>query len=158
FPESLEELRRAKEFGSRDPEWMPTPIRWEAEIRQTERMAEIAPRLPAVLNGRARPQDASEALDFARLCATRHLHAAAPRLYDTALKADPKQDGAEPSLARFEAIASAARAGAGRARDEPTPDDAERARLRDRCRGWLKSELAAWSNVVATGSPEARSE
>jgi hypothetical protein len=46
-------------------------------------------------------------------------------------------------------------AAAGQGRGEPPPDDAARAGLRRQALAWLKAELAAWSQLLESGSPQA---
>jgi hypothetical protein len=47
-------------------------------------------------------------------------------------------------------------AAAGKGEDDPKPDDAARAGWRHRALGWLKAELAAWSELLESGDPPAR--
>ena len=46
--------------------------------------------------------------------------------------------------------------GAAQGKDNPAPDVAAKAKLREQAREWLKSELAAWNKVLATGSDQAK--
>src|SRR5262249_6843214 len=41
------------------------------------------------------------------------------------------------------------------AKDDPAPDAAAKAKLRQQARNWLKSELAAWSKLLQSGPPQA---
>jgi hypothetical protein len=40
-------------------------------------------------------------------------------------------------------------------KDDPAPDDGQKARLRGRALVWLKAEVAAWAKVVDSGPPRA---
>ena len=51
------------------------------------------------------------------------------------------------------------RRGTGRRRagkDDPSPDEAARAKLREQAIDWLKAELAAWTKLLESGPPQAR--
>ena len=50
----------------------------------------------------------------------------------------------------------AVRAGCGKGKEDPTPNDASKGKLRRQALDWLKAELAAWSKVLESGPPQAR--
>src|SRR5262249_44660822 len=58
----------------------------------------------------------------------------------------------------YRAAHAAALAAAGWGKDEPSPDDGQRVRLRGQALAWLKAELAAWADAVASGPPQTRFE
>jgi Flp pilus assembly protein TadD len=153
FDGSLVEFRRGHELGSKRPDWRYPSAEW---VRQAERMAELASRLPGVLAGRDRPKDAAEALTFADICVVKHLYAAAARLFAEALEADPTLGDDRNAQPRYNAACAAALAGSGQGTDEPKPDEPARAALRARALGWLKGELAAWSRLLDSGPPQSR--
>jgi serine/threonine-protein kinase len=151
--EALDTLRRLRERVQDDPERVK---KVDSELALVERQVALAPRLAAVVRDDDRPADTSERLEFARLAYDRRLHAASARLYADALAADPKlADGRQPPH-RYNAACSAARAGCGAGSDDPAPDDAARAALREQALGWLRAELAAWSKSVESGPTRGR--
>jgi serine/threonine-protein kinase len=153
FREALAELRRGHELGSKRPGWPYPSAEW---VRQAERMAALDARLPAILKGDDHPADAGERLTFAELCCDRKLHAAATRLYAEALQADPKLADDRQAGHRYNAACSAALAAAGKGKDDPSPDEAAKAKLRRHALDLLKAELAVWSKLDESGPPQAR--
>ncbi len=119
-------------------------------------MVALDARLPALLKGDDHPADAAESLAFARLCYDRKLDAVATRLYAEGLRTDPRLADDRQNWHRYNAACSAALAGCGGGKDDPPPDEAERAKLRAQALGWLKGELAAWSKLLDGGKPESR--
>ena len=152
YAEALKELRLAQDLGSRRPGWRNPLV---PLTREVERLAALAPRLPAVLKGDDHSADAAERLTFARICHDRKLNAAAVRLFAEVLKADPKLGDDRQAQHPYNAACDAALAGCGQGKDDPPPDEAARAGLRGQALGWLKAELAAWSRIVEEGKPEA---
>jgi hypothetical protein len=109
-----------------------------------------------VLAGDDRPKDAAEGLDFAQLCSDTDRPAAAARLWADALAADPKLADDRQAQHRYNAACAAALAAAGRGQNDPKPDDAARAQLRQQALDWLRAERAAWSDALGEGPPPAR--
>ena len=58
---------------------------------------------------------------------------------------------------RYNAACAAALAGCGQGKDDPPLDEAAKARWRKQAIDWLKADLAAWSQVLESGPPQARS-
>jgi serine/threonine-protein kinase len=154
YAESLAELRLGHELGSKRPDWRYPSAAWVAEA---ERMAALAPRLPALLKGDDRPKDIAEHLALAQMCSDTKRHAAAVRFWADALAADPKLGDDRQAGHRYSAACAAALAGSSQGTDDPKPDDAARARLRGQALDWLKAELAAWARVLDAGDAQARS-
>jgi tetratricopeptide (TPR) repeat protein len=151
---ALAALRRGHELGSHRPGW-PYP---SAElVRQAERMAALAPRLPALLKGEDRPRDVAERLALAQLCYDTKRFASAARSSAEALAADPTLGDDRRAPPRYDAACAAALAGSGRGADDPKPDAAARARLRGQALDWLRAERAAWARVLDAGDAQARS-
>jgi tetratricopeptide (TPR) repeat protein len=125
-------------------------------IRQVERHLAVAARLDGVLKGDDKPADAAEGILFAQLCATRGLHAAAARLYAAAFAADARLAADSRAHHRYNAACSAALAGCGRSKDDPSPDEAARVRLRRQALDWLRADLAGWTEVLDKGPPGKR--
>jgi Flp pilus assembly protein TadD len=123
-------------------------------LRETERLAVLEGRLPAILRGDDRPQDDAERLDLARLCGSRGLYAASAHLYEEVIEARPDLVSDPKSSHRYNAACAAALAGSGRAKDDPPPDETARTRLRRQALSWLRADLAAWSRRLE-GKPKA---
>ncbi len=161
YAESLAEFRRGHELGSKRPAWPYPSAEWVAEAERlaagAERPAAQAGRLSAILAGKDRPADAAERLAFAQMAYDTKRYAAAARLLSEALAADPKLGDDRQAGHRYNAACAAALAAAGRAEGEPPPDAAAKAGLRRQALDWLRAELAAWSKVLDSRDPKARS-
>jgi tetratricopeptide (TPR) repeat protein len=153
FAGSLAELRRGHGLGSKRPDWPHPSAEW---VRQAERLVALVDRLPAILKGNDSPRDADERLAFARMACDTKRFAVAARLWAEALKSNPSLAENRQAQYRYFAACAAALAGAGKGEDEPKPDDAARAEWRHQALGWLKAELAAWSELLEAGDPPAR--
>jgi tetratricopeptide (TPR) repeat protein/thiol-disulfide isomerase/thioredoxin len=88
--------------------------------------------------------------------------AAKGRLRD-ALAAFREAERVEPALREsrhwqllYHAACAAARAASGQGKDEPPPEEPEKAALRREALDWLKAELATWSKFLESGDPQAR--
>ncbi len=150
---ALAMLRRGHELGARQPGWRYPSARWLAEA---ERMASLAPRLPALLKGEDRPKDVAERLDIAQLCYETKRFAAAARFLAEAMAADPGLGDDRRAAHRYNAACAAALAGSGQGADDPKPDEAARPGLRGQALDWLKAERVAWAKVLDAGGPQAR--
>ncbi len=149
--EALSELRMAQKLVGTD-----CPVAQEAanRVRSIERMIILAPRLPAILKGDETPKDATEGVEFARLCIVQGRHAGAARLYRDAFALDPKLADNLNAAHRYNAACNAALAGSGQGQDDPPPDESARATLRDQARDWLKADLTLQARAVNAGTPE----
>jgi tetratricopeptide (TPR) repeat protein len=139
--EALREFERAVELAPGAPEFA-------RELAVTKRHQVLAPRLPAVLRGDDRPQQATEWLDFAYVCENRRLYAAAARMFAEAFKADPALTLDNKGRHRYNAACNAALAASGKGDDNPAPDENARVGLRSFALGWLGAELATWDNLL----------
>jgi tetratricopeptide (TPR) repeat protein len=150
FADALTEVKRGHELGSRDPRWPHPSALWV-------RLTEVAPKLPQILDGQARPADAAECLDLALLC-HRHkqLPATAVRFYEEAFAAQPGLAGDVQRPYRFSAACAAALAGAGKGKDAEGLGDEERARLRRQALKWLRADLEAWGQHLDKGHDPVR--
>jgi hypothetical protein len=92
------------------------------------------------------------------MCYEKALHAAAVRLWSDAFAADPKLAEDRETVRRYGAACAAALAGSGQGKDEPPPDEATKAKLRHQALGWLKGELAAWTEMLESGQTQARAD
>ena len=145
--------RRGHELGSKQPGWRYPSARWVAEA---ERLAALAERLPALLRGEDRPKDVPERLTLAQMCYFAKRHAAAARFWAEALEADPRLGDDRRAQHRYNAACAVALAAAGQGKDDPSPDETARAKLRERAMGWLRAELAAWTKLLESGPAQAR--
>ena len=105
-------------------------------------------RLSAVLQGKDKPADASETLEFAELCGLLGQEVAAARLYAEALDASPRLAGDLHADHRYRAACAATLAGCGRGADGAGLSEAEQARWRQRAREWLRAEVTLWTSVL----------
>jgi tetratricopeptide (TPR) repeat protein len=140
FRQAAEAFRRAHQLGSKIAQ------QW---LRDAERLADLDPRLPALLQGQEQPKDAGERLYLAQLCQEhKQLFAAAARLYAQAFADQPRlADHLIPSY-RYNAACSAALAGCGQGQDAGGLDEKERARLRREALDWLRADLDAWRRLL----------
>jgi tetratricopeptide (TPR) repeat protein len=153
YPEALVEFRKAHDLGSKRASWPYPSAQW---VAQAERLVALADRLPAVLGGTDRPANNGERLAFAQMLYDTKRYASAARLWSEALDSDPKLAGNPRTALRYNAACAAALAAAGKGEDDPKPDEAARALLRQRALGWLKDELAAWSEILDSADAKAR--
>jgi serine/threonine-protein kinase len=144
FAEALACFKRGHELGSKDPHWSHPSKRM---VEQAERFLALAPRLPAILQGKEKLASAAESLPFIGLCMVTQRYAAIARLCDFAFTADPEWAGNLRAGRRYSAACFAALAAAGRGADADSLDDKERARWRKQARDWLRADLAAWAKV-----------
>ncbi len=153
FADALTAFRRAAKFARPGT---PAAAGLPELIRGTEIALALASRLPAVLKGEDNPKDAAEGTAFAQLCYDQSRYAAAARLWDKALAADPKLAEDRQTQVRYNAACAAALAAAARGKNEPALDDDAKAKLRVQAHDWLKAELAAWTKFLETGQARAK--
>jgi Flp pilus assembly protein TadD len=137
--EAVAEFRLCHELGSKLSGWSEPSAQW---LRDAERMADLASRLPALLAERFQPADADEGLLMAKVCNRMKHHTAAAKYYAAAFAAKPKLAD-ELNTHRYSAACDAALAGTGRGEDAGNLDDTERSRLRWQALDWLRAEYAA---------------
>ena len=153
YAEALEELRRGHELGSRRPGWRYPSERW---VRDTERMAALDARLPAVLKGDDHPADAAEALALPRSARSASSTPAPPGSTPKHSRQTPSWPTTAGPGTPTTPPAPPRMAGCGQGQDDPPPDAAARARLRGQALAWLQGELAAWSRTLGDGKPASR--
>jgi Tfp pilus assembly protein PilF len=142
---SLAEYRKGHELGSRRPDWSYPSAQW---VQDSERLAALADRLPALLKGGEEPKDNADRLTLAQYCYDTRRHAAAARFWAAALAADPKLGDDRLAQRRYNAARAAALAAAGKGTDDPPPDAAAKAKLRAQALSWLKAECDAWTKLL----------
>jgi len=155
--EAVAALRKAEGLARRGSD--PNADAVLLELKTAERQASVIERLPAILQGIDRPKDDAERLIFGELCSARHhqLHAAAAGLYAEALSGTPQLADDRADQHRYNGARAASLAGVGQGKDKAPLDESAKARWRKQAIAWLKAELAAWSKVLESGSPQARS-
>ena len=137
--ETLEQVQREKvELTASDP-----------------RIASFDERLARVAKGEA-PRDNAERLALAQRAYDTKRYAMAAKLWADALLADPKIADSRRAGHRYNAACAAALAASGTGKDDPVPDDAAKAKLRQQALDWLKAELVVWAKLVESGPPQAK--
>jgi tetratricopeptide (TPR) repeat protein len=154
FAAAAEEFRKARDLAGSDPERRLPGI--GRELTATERLAALAPRLPAVLRGHEKPKDVVEGLDFGKMASIRKRYSISARLFAAAFQADPKLADDVAAEYRYNAARAAAMAGAGQGDDKPPLDEPEKARWRKQALDWLKADLVFWTKQDQTGMAEAK--
>jgi serine/threonine-protein kinase len=153
FSEARDEIRRYLDLLS------PTdPVRTLAaqQLRQCERLLELDEKLPALLEGKAKPAEA-ELLPLAQLCQQhKKFLAAATRFYVEAFAEQPRLAEDLRARHRYNAACAAALAAGGQGQDADTLTDQDRMALRRRALTWLRADLAVWRQVIDQGAAQAR--
>jgi hypothetical protein len=137
YAESLSSYRAGHILGSKRSDWRYPSANW---VRNAERLAASAERLPAVLRGEAKPLDAEDSIGFAQILQGQERYAASARFYHEAFAVNSALMG-DLERGRFYAACAAVRAGCGPTRDDPPLDDAARARWRAQALQWLQDHL-----------------
>jgi serine/threonine-protein kinase len=155
FAEALIELQRGHDLGSVQPKNTAPSAHW---IRETQRLIDLEPQFPMLLNGQARPKNAADALTMAKLCQLhcRRYYAAAARFFGEAFAADPKLAQDLRSGYRYSAACAAALAGCGQGTNAATLDVKACIRLREQALAWLRADLTAWQAQLQMDPGKAR--
>jgi serine/threonine-protein kinase len=148
FAAAADALRQAHQLGASDAARL---------LERAELYTVLEKRLPAVLKGTETPKGTIERVDFARMCFNLSLYAASARFFAEAYAEDPAlTDNVEVGRRYYGAVFAAARAGCGDGKDDPPPDEAERARLRHQALSWFRDELVLWRKQLSTGPEDVR--
>jgi len=142
FVEALAELKKGHELGSKRQGWSYPSDRWVADCVH---LADLDGRLPAILKGEVKAKDWNEQFAFANLCSLKRLHAAAARLYQEGLRANPQLTGF-----LYPGASAAALAGGGQGKDAAKLGEMERARWRKQALEWLRVELVPYQKKLKT--------
>ncbi len=113
-----------------------------SRLRFVERLAALAPLLPAFLRGEFRCRSNEERLTVAFLCQQAQHYRAAIEFWVAAFAADRQVADDLSGWYRYNAACCAARAGTGQGRDAARLDGKEKARLRGQALTWLRADLA----------------
>jgi hypothetical protein len=103
----------------------------------------------------AEPANNAERLKVAQAAYDSKLFALSTRLWAEAFAKDPKLADNPQTHYRFSAARAAALAAAQGKQALPL-EDAAKAKLRSHALDWLKAELAGWSKLLKSGTPQAR--
>jgi Flp pilus assembly protein TadD len=144
FADGLEALRRSRELGCKSPRIAP-------RVQECEQLVALAPRLPAVLKGEARPAGTAEQTSYALLCYYEKYYAASARFWADAFAAEPKLADDVSAVHRYRAARAAALAGAGQGADAKELGELEQARWRQQALAWLQADLAHWAERLKQG-------
>jgi serine/threonine-protein kinase len=154
FPGAIKELRKAVEPGGHSP-----PFRgrgFERTLEQTQRMAALADRLPALLRGDDHPKDPTDCIEFAKLCRLKRYYADSVRLSSEAFAKRPELASDIRAGNRFSAACSAASASTSEGKDKPGPTGADCRHWRQQALGWLSADLAAYAELIKDERPANR--
>src|SRR5262249_55115763 len=128
FAQARESARRALELLPPRDGLRGRVSRW---LPRCERGLALSAKLPVVLQGKARPANATEALALAQLCQQhKQLYTAAARLYTGAFAAEPRLAEDLQAQNRYAAARSATLAAAGKGQDANQLDSNERGHWR----------------------------
>ena len=106
-----------------------------------------------IIKGDQQPKNDAERLQLGQRAYDKAIHATAARLWGEAIAADPKLGDDRQAGHRYNAACAAAMAGTDQGIDNPMPDAAAKAKLRNQAQDWLKAELSAWKKVAMTIAP-----
>jgi serine/threonine-protein kinase len=155
FSEAVASLRRGHELGSKQPGW---PFPSAQLLRDAERSAALADKLPAVLTGEASPANPGEAVTLAMMCQQPYQkrYAASARLYSDAFAAEPKLAADLNQQQRYNAACSAALASTGQGEDARLLPDKVVCMFRRWALGWLRDDLTVYAKLAQQNNPAAR--
>jgi hypothetical protein len=122
-------------------------------IAKERARVELVGRLPDLLGGKRLFRDNTERLEVAKLCGEAGLAAAGARLYAEAIAAEPTIVEDRVIRPRCYGAFLAAWAGCEPTRDDPPPNESERARLRRQALDWLRGEMVTWIPMLESGRP-----
>jgi tetratricopeptide (TPR) repeat protein len=153
FEQALRAFRRGHLSGSKDPRWRYPSAQW---VRACECFVALDGKLPAILSGKEKPANARQGSEYARVCQIKHLYAAAARLYQDAIGAQPDPVASQVNYVRYYAACAAALAGGGAGKDAAKLTAAERAGFRKQALDWLRADLDAWRKLLDKEPDKAR--
>ena len=125
-------------------------------LAEVERLAALQDKLPALLKGEFTPQTSDELHTMANLCKIKKLFLASARMFAAAFAADPKLADDLKTANRYNAACYAALAAAGQSKDNPPPDEKQKAELRRQALSWLRADLDLWKKQLTSDKPEDR--
>ena len=120
-------------------------------LRELDRI--LVPRLPAVIRGDEKPDDADEELAFAYLAYHSKQFGPSARLYAGAFRADPRLAEDMTAEHRYNAACAAVLA-----TSIPSLIEEEGTRWRKQALDWLGADLAHWTRQARSGTPRGQGE
>jgi serine/threonine-protein kinase len=152
FSGAAAELRKAIEHAGANSQLTP----WlKRQLSAAERQSKLTGRVQAILDGKDKPKDPAEALDFAAVCYCTRRFAASARLYSVAFEMAPKLAEDLAAGNRYNAACSAALVAAGEGAGDQPLDDVARARWREQALAWLRAELTDREKLLHKDPPSA---
>lgn len=140
----------ARAFLDSAPERDPNRARVEVLLKTTQRLLALEPKLARIRAGEVVVEDPREALDLAEFCRRRGDFLIAAQFAAIGLELDPDLGDDVHAAIRLHAAQDALRAGSERS----SPHDAEtRAKYRERCRQWLREDLATFESMLGENNP-----
>jgi tetratricopeptide (TPR) repeat protein len=127
-----------------------------AQQQRCQHLLALESRLPAVLAGKAKPNDAAQRLAFAEVCYYLKRYAAAARFSSEAFAEQPALAANLQAGQRYNAACVAALAGCGQGKDAAGLGETERLRLRQQALDWLRADLQAWRRLLDQAPDKAR--
>jgi serine/threonine-protein kinase len=152
---SLESFRKGHELGGKTPGWRYPSAEW---LREATRLVDLERRLPDVLDGKSKPADGAEQIEFAGVCILKRGYLAAVILSQQAYKDDARLADDLDKGKRYNAACAAALAAAGKDAEGTPLDRAERAQLRSQALQWLRADLAVWVKRLDGSKPPERAQ
>jgi tetratricopeptide (TPR) repeat protein len=152
--DALASFRRGHQMGSQRKDWQYPSARW---IKETERLAELEKKMPAILNGKEVLKSAQEQLNFALFCINyKHFYCAAVRFCGEAFASEPKLADDLQRQRRSKAACYAILAATGQGNDAAKLDDNERTHLRQQAIEWLQADHDLHKKLAASDKPADR--
>jgi tetratricopeptide (TPR) repeat protein len=139
FAESLVCYRRGHELGTQTPGWPYPSGLW---LRQAERLAALEEKLIAIDKGTAKPKDAAEQIELAKICLPKRCYATAAGFFAGAFSDRPALLEDSKAGHRYAAACVTAAAGCGQSADAGKLDEQQRTRWRRQALDWLRADLA----------------
>ena len=154
FHEALSYLKRGHQLGQKSVGWSYPSELW---TKKCEQLIELDDKLVPILKGEQKPKNAEEQLALADLCMRfKKAYVTAARFFTNAFNEAPTLADALMNGNRYNAACAAALASTGQGKEDPKPDERQRARLRKQALDWLRADLAAWSKQLDDNRPMLR--
>ena len=112
--------------------------------------------LIALRKGEFKPRTSDELRAIAGLCQIKKLFLTSARMYADAFADDAKLADDLKTRNRYDAACWAALAAAGQGKDDPPPDEKQKAELRRQALAWLRADLDLWTKQLQSDKPEDR--
>ncbi len=145
FEESLANLQRGHELGSKNPAWHYPSALW---VEQARRKVALVARLPALLINESKPSGAVELDLLIEICRTK-------KQYYSAYRVLVQWNESHAPVAvtySYEAACLATLAAASQGEDARQLDDLKRTELRQKAQQILRIELTRYASLVQNGS------